>query len=252
MKIKLAKLNGKPEIFYSIQGEGKSLGRPSVFVRTSLCNLHCVWCDTDYTWNWEGTRFPHVNDAKPGYEKFNKDEYIAHLPTEDVVRSIAAEDCKNIVLTGGEPLLQQDELVNVMQQLRAVDNDYWFETETNGTILPLEDFDLLVDQYNVSPKLANSGNPQKLREKKRPYDFFASSAKAFFKFVVAEPADLDEVLLLIETYNIANEKVFLMPEGTSPERLRQKQQWVIETCKKYGFNYTDRLHIQIYGNKRGV
>lgn len=228
------------------------MGRPSVFVRTSLCNLHCVWCDTDYTWNWKGTRFPHVNDAKPGYEKFNKDEYIAHLTTEDVARSIEAEGCKNIVLTGGEPLLQQDELVNVMQQLRAVDNDYWFETETNGTILPQEDFDLLVDQYNVSPKLANSGNPQKLREKKRVYDFFASSAKAFFKFVVAKPADLDEVLLLIKTYNIASEKVFLMPEGTSPESLREKQQWVIETCKKYGFNYTDRLHIQIYGNKRGV
>ncbi|MEX2336006.1 MAG: 7-carboxy-7-deazaguanine synthase QueE [Fulvivirga sp.] len=250
--MKLAKLNGKPEIFYSIQGEGKNIGRPSIFVRTSLCNLHCIWCDTDYTWNWKGTNFRHVNDSLPGYEKFDKSEYIAHLTPEAVAREVEALGCKNIVLTGGEPLLQQPDLVDLVEILREANPCYWFEIETNGTILPIESFDLLVDQYNVSPKLANSNNSQKLREREDVYNFFAASTKAVFKFVISNPVDLNEVLQLVEKYKIAHQNVFLMPEGTSPEGLQQKQQWLIEICKQHHFNYTDRMHIHVYGNKRGV
>src|SRR5215212_7889785 len=105
--MKIAKLNNRGEIFYSIQGEGRSIGVPSVFVRTSLCNLHCIWCDTDYTWNWVGTRFPHVNDAIPGYRKFDKKIWIAECPVEEVAALVQGFTGRNVVLTGGEPMLQQ-------------------------------------------------------------------------------------------------------------------------------------------------
>ncbi|UII19951.1 7-carboxy-7-deazaguanine synthase QueE [Fulvivirga ligni] len=250
--MKLAKLNGKPEIFYSIQGEGKSIGKPSIFVRTSLCNLHCIWCDTDYTWNWESTPFPHENDAKPGYSKFKKSEYIEELTTEQIVDILKEIPCKNLVLTGGEPLLQQTELKELMAALRAEDENYWFETETNGTIIPSDEFDSLINQYNVSAKLSNSNNSVSLREKPEAYTFFSNNEKAVFKFVVATKTDLEEVTSLMRKYEISPETVFLMPEGTTADKLNEKQQWLVEACKHLGTNYTDRLHIHIYGNKRGV
>ncbi len=170
--LQLARLRGEPEIFHSIQGEGKSTGIPSVFVRTSLCNLHCIWCDTDYTWNWVGTRFPHVNDKNPGYKKFVKKDWIASVEVADVVAKIAAFNCKNVILTGGEPMLQQPALVALATALHTISKDYRFEIETNGTLSPTPDLDAVIDQYNVSPKLANSANPQRLREKTRRPSFF--------------------------------------------------------------------------------
>ncbi|UII25030.1 7-carboxy-7-deazaguanine synthase QueE [Fulvivirga maritima] len=250
--MKLAKLNGKAEIFHSIQGEGKNIGKPSIFVRTSLCNLHCRWCDTDYTWNWEGTPFTHDYDSLPGYKKYKKSEYIEELELTDIISILKDIPCKNLVLTGGEPLLQQTELSELMAALRKLDSGYWFETETNGTIIPNAKFDAFINQYNVSPKLSNSNNPQKIREKEEAYRFFSKNEKAVFKFVIATDEDLDEVKRLISDYSINSQKVYLMPEGTTREKLNAKQQWLIEECKTLGTNYTDRLHIHIYGNKRGV
>lgn len=249
MTIKIAKPDEVPEIFYSIQGEGKNLGQPSIFVRTSLCNLHCSWCDTDYTWNWEGTRFTHDNDALPGYRKFKKTEVIAEMALEEVMAAIQQYPCKNVILTGGEPMLQQAALTALMQSLGGA---YWFEVETNGTLLPDPAFDAVVQQYNVSPKLSNSNNSRKLRERPKVYEYFARSDKAYFKFVVATPAELQEVQELVERYAIAPSRVYLMPEGTNTESLAEKQSWLVEACKAHGFRFTSRLHIFIYGNKRGV
>lgn len=249
MTIKIAKPDQEPEIFYSIQGEGKNMGQPSIFVRTSLCNLHCSWCDTDYTWNWEGTRFTHDNDARPGYRKFKKSAVIAEMELEKVVAAIQQYPCKNIILTGGEPMLQQPALTALMQ---ALGEGYWFEVETNGTLLPDPGFEAAVHQYNVSPKLSNSNNSQKLRERPKVYRYFAQSEKAYFKFVVANPEELQEVRALITRYNIAPSRTYLMPEGTSTERLASKQEWLVEACKAHGYHFTSRLHIFIYGNKRGV
>ena len=252
MHLILARLNGQPEVFFSIQGEGKSLGLPSVFVRTSLCNLHCIWCDTDYTWNWKKTRFPHVNDTQPGYQKFDKKAWTAELSIAEVAELVLAQPCKNIILTGGEPMLQQPALTALMRTLRAQASDYRFETETNGTLLPSLEFDAEIDQYNVSPKLGNSNNSQKLREKPAAYRFFAQSPKANFKFVLTEKADLAEVLDLVDRYQIPPQKIFLMPEATSAEVLQQKRLWVVDICKTHGFRYSDRLHVQIWGGKKGV
>ena len=247
--LKIARPDVHPEVFYSIQGEGKNLGQPSIFVRTSLCNLHCIWCDTDYTWNWKGTRFAHFKDAEPDYEKFDIKEVVAELPVEEVARLVRQYPCKNVVLTGGEPMMQKEGLLALMEELGE---RYWFEIETNGTLIPEPVFDARINQYNVSPKLANSNNPQKLREKPGAYRFFAQSSKSVFKFVIAEREDMEEVMSLIGRYAIPAEKVYLMPEGTSEAGLAEKQQWLVEVCKQHGFNFTSRLHILIYGNKRGV
>jgi 7-carboxy-7-deazaguanine synthase len=250
--MKLAKLNGNSEIFHSIQGEGKNLGRPSVFVRTSLCNLHCVWCDTDYTWNWVGTPFSHEKDAEVGYQKFQKKDWISEISTDEIVRNVLIFNCLNVVLTGGEPMMQQPALVELMEKLRAANPKFNFEIETNGTLVASENLDFLVNQYNVSPKLSNSGNPERLRDKTRAMFFFSKNEKTNFKFVIAAPNDLDEVFLLIKKYKIAPEKIFLMPEGTSREKLATRRAWLVEICKTHQFNYTDRLHIEIYGSKKGV
>ena len=251
-KLKLARLNGQPEIFYSIQGEGKSMGLPSVFVRTSLCNLHCIWCDTDYTWNWTGTRFQHANDAKPGYTKFDKKSWIAQCAIEDVAAAVAQYPCRNVILTGGEPMLQQPTLVQLMRLLRRTDPNYHFEVETNGTLLPTPEFQEQINQYNVSPKLENSNNSRKLREKPAVYRFFAADVRALFKFVLAEKTDLEEVLQLMTQYSIPAEKIWLMPEGNTRQKLLQRRRWLVEVCKQYNFRYTDRLHVQIWGSRKGV
>ena len=146
-------------------------------------------------------------------------------------------------------MMQKEGLLALMEELGE---RYWFEIETNGTLIPEPVFDARINQYNVSPKLANSNNPQKLREKPGAYRFFAQSSKSVFKFVIAEREDMEEVMSLIGRYAIPAEKVYLMPEGTSEAGLAEKQQWLVEVCKQHGFNFTSRLHILIYGNKRGV
>jgi 7-carboxy-7-deazaguanine synthase len=250
--LQMARLNGEPEIFYSIQGEGRSIGVPSVFVRTSLCNLHCIWCDTDYTWNWVGTRFPHVNDALPGYRKFEKKAWIAVCPVEEVAGRVRQFAGRNVVLTGGEPMLQSEALLALIRELRRSDPSYRFEIETNGTLIPPSEFDAALDQYNVSPKLENSGNVRRLREKPAALRFFSANPKATFKFVVAAPADLDEILDLAGRYQLHPERIWLMPEASSPEILNQRRLWLVEVCKQYNFRFSDRLHVQIWGSKKGV
>lgn len=249
--IKLAKLDGGPEIFYTIQGEGKNLGQPSIFIRLSLCNLYCFWCDTDYTWNWVDTKYAHAKDVDPAYAKFLKDDYTIQLSNDEILSRIQSYKCNNLVFTGGEPLVQQKELAMLLKDLKLSNPQYHIEIETNGTLLPgaCEPY---LDQYNVSLKLRNARVPEKERIKSNAIEFFAASEKTNFKFVIDEKADLTEVLLLISEYKIAHRKVYLMPQGMTPDVLRQKQQWLVEVCKEHGFNFTDRMHIHIYGNKRGI
>jgi 7-carboxy-7-deazaguanine synthase len=250
--MKLARLNNEPEIFYSIQGEGKSIGKPSVFVRLSLCNLYCTWCDTDYTWNWEKTRFVHNNDTDPQYKKFKKTEYIVDLKPQEVVERIAVYGCSNIIITGGEPMVQHKELLQLLKLLKSSRRNYTVEMETNGTLTPTGALDTLIDQYNVSVKLSNSKVEKEHRLRLGAINLFASSKKSFFKFVVENQTDLHEILELQKACKIHPSKVFLMPQGVTTASLKQKQAWIVEICKKHGFNYTDRLHIDIYGDKRGV
>lgn len=251
--LKIAKLNDQPEIFHSIQGEGKNLGLPSVFVRLSLCNLNCVWCDTDYTWNWEGTDFKHAFDNRVGYSKFKKEDWITSPPTDELIRNISNFKCAHIVITGGEPLVQHKDLTAFVGALKeSQPNFYHIEFETNGTIIPNEALDLLTDQYNVSIKLSNSGVDQKLRIVPDAIRYFVRSSKSNFKFVIDQASDLEEVLELISDYNIPKDRVYLMPQGTTADALDPKAAWLVEICKEHQLAFSPRLHIAIYGDKKGV
>jgi len=250
--LKIALYKNIPEIFYTIQGEGKNIGKPSVFIRLSLCNLYCFWCDTDYTWNWEKTSFKHQNDSKVAYKKFKKEDSLKIMSEEEILEILKQYPCENLVITGGEPLVQKKDLLGLLQILKSYNPNYHIEFETNGTIVPDKKLDVLTDQYNVSIKLHNALVSEKERINKEAALFFAQSPKSNFKFVVDIPQDLEEIQNLLEKFAIEPKKVYIMPLGTNMKSLQKKQQWLVEICKQQGFNYTDRLHILIYGNKRGV
>jgi len=234
---------GGPEIFASLQGEGPSMGVPVAFVRLSRCNLACTWCDTAYTWRFEGDNRPH----RDGIAYDRKANQVTLSPAETAER-IAALGQTRLVITGGEPLLQASALAEMLAHLP----DIAVEIETNGTVAPPARLDVRVDQYNVSPKLSHSGNPADLALLPERLDAWASEPRAFLKFVIAAPADVDEVLALHARYRFRPERVFLMAEGTDSETLRARQAWLSDLCLKHGFRMSDRMHIHLYGDTRGT
>ena len=234
--MKIANLNSRPEIFYSILGEGKRAGKTAIFIRLSICNLHCIWCDTDYTWNWEGSNFKHINDGKSDYKKFKKEDWVIDVEIDELIETIESYPCKRIILTGGDPLLQQKELCFLAQKLKA--KGCFIEVETNGTLLPITAMDRHVDQYNVSPKLNNSNNELKLRVKDKAMKYFQKSHKSTFKFVIDNKEDIEEVLWLRDQFEINPKDIYLMPQGTLSDTLQNKQHWVVDLCKQYGINFT--------------
>lgn len=245
--------DGGPELFFALQGEGRGAGRPSIFVRASLCNLHCRWCDTDYTWNWDDTTFPHERDADPTYRKHRRSDEIVALGVDAVVAAAARFPCRNFVLTGGEPLLQEAAAVRLMEALDAAGGERaWFEVETNGTLLPGPAFLDRIDQVNVSPKLANSGVPEPLRRKPGVLAALAATGKADFKFVVGDEGDLAEILDLVALSGIAGDRVFLMAKALTSAELEARQTGVATLALAHGFRYSDRLHLRLHGAKRGV
>jgi len=234
---------GGPEIFASLQGEGPSMGMPVAFVRLSRCNLACTWCDTAYTWHFEGDNRPH----RDGIAFERKANQVTLSPAETAER-IAALGQKRLVITGGEPLLQAPALAEMLGHLP----DIAVEIETNGTVAPPARLDVRVDQYNVSPKLSHSGNPATQALLPERLDAWAAEPRAFLKFVVAAPEDVDEVLALHARYRFRPERVFLMPEGTDSASLRARQAWLAPLCLEYGFRMSDRMHIHLYGDTRGT
>jgi 7-carboxy-7-deazaguanine synthase len=248
----LAKLGEGPEIFYSIQGEGQTAGYPSVFLRTSGCNLQCYWCDTDYTWNFEGTPYVHQNDRLPGYRKFSRATHQCRLSINEAVAEVRRHPCRNIIFTGGEPLLQGNALVELMRQLLELDSNYRFEFETNGTRQPSGAIEAFQPRYNVSPKLSNSRLAADQRLDEVVLRFFAKCPRATFKFVCQTEADIDEVRQLVNQIAIPPERVILMPEGTSPEQLAERRSWLIAKCLEFAYRFSDRIHVAVWGQQRGV
>lgn len=220
------------EVFYSVQGEGKLVGVPSVFVRTSGCNLRCKWCDTPYTsWTPEG---------------------VART-VESLVGEVMAFGAKHVVLTGGEPLIAP-ESVALTTALRA--RGLHITVETAGTVFAPVACDLM----SISPKLANS-TPEDARwgpvhERTRlAMDALTQLMRDYpyqLKFVVAAPADLAEIQHLVSQLGAPAENILLMPEGRSSEALRERAAWLVPLCLQHGYRYSPRVHVDIWGDRRGV
>ncbi len=226
------------EIFYSLQGEGELTGVPSVFVRTSGCNLRCNWCDTPYaSWSPEG---------RP-------------MRVEEIVAEVKRHPARHVVLTGGEPMVAKEihELAAALKKL-----GYHITIETAATIPP---GGIACDLASLSPKLKNSAPDARLddtwRKKHESLRWQPEVVRAWLdgygyqlKFVVAQPTDADEIEITLAQLEreIPRAKVLLMPEGVTVEMLRAKAGWLGELCKARGYRYAPRLQIELYGNKRGT
>jgi len=238
---------GEPEIFASLQGEGPSAGRPVAFIRLSRCNLACQWCDTAYTWHFTGDNRPHRSGAT-----YDRAANQVTLPEEEAARRIAALGKPRLVITGGEPLLQGAALARMLDALAELAPGMSTEVETNGTVAPHPAFDPHIAQYTVSPKLAHSGNPADLALLPERLRHWSAEPRAVFKFVIAQPADVNEVLALAERYAIPPARIWLMAEGTDAATLASREGWLADICLQHNLTLSKRLHIELYGDTRGT
>jgi 7-carboxy-7-deazaguanine synthase len=234
--------DGSPEIFASLQGEGPHIGRPSTFVRAAACNLTCRWCDTPYTWNWHGTLFEHDDGVK-----FDKSAEVVAVDEADVARIVGALGPRTAVFTGGEPLLQQASFARIAAHLRDADPKFRFDVETNGTIRA-DDLRDVISTWVVSPKPPSSGQPAPSEDVLR--DFVALGAA--FKWVLRDKTDVDHVLDVVGRIGAPADRVFLMAEGRTADSLDTRAPFVARVALEHGFRYSDRLHLRLYGARRGV
>jgi 7-carboxy-7-deazaguanine synthase len=225
------------ELFYSIQGEGKLTGVPSVFVRASGCNLRCAWCDTPYaSWDPEGD----------------------DVPVDDIVRQVTAFNAQHVVFTGGEPVIMPDAetLCTALKQAGL-----HVTVETAATVYK----PLALDLASLSPKLSNStpthrdqGRFAAAHDRQRLnipviQSFIDASPDFQLKFVVSHEQDLTQIraiLNALKRWRPAD--VLLMPEGTDPATLDSRAGWTSELCKQEGYRFCPRLHVMLYGHRRGT
>lgn len=219
------------EIFYSVQGEGASIGLPAVFLRLQVCNLTCDWCDTRYTWD--------VNH--PDYDKYQAVEL------DELVPRLNAYPCRRLIITGGEPLLHGAAIEKLLEKLGQ---EWAVEIETNGT-LPGSPIIRERCQLNVSPKLPSAHNKVKAI---RPsvLALFKKSRDPWFKFVVSDRTDFAEMVKIIEENDLPRHRIIVMPEGQDPDTLAAHALEIVELVKEKGYRLLPRLHVMLYGNRRGV
>jgi 7-cyano-7-deazaguanosine (preQ0) biosynthesis protein QueE len=213
----------------TFQGEGPSAGQRAGFVRLGRCNLDCEFCDSRFTWDWAN---------------YDPDRELSTWTAGDVLRRLESMDVELVVITGGEPLLQQRRLVPLLEGCEA--RAWRVEVETNGTVAP----GVEVSQWNVSPKLANSGIALERRYRPVVLRAFAATGRAVFKFVVTTVDDLEEIQRMVDDCGLDN--VWIMPEGTDAETVIARLADLAEPVLARGWHLTPRLHILIWGDRRGV
>jgi 7-carboxy-7-deazaguanine synthase len=226
------------EIFHSLQGEGELTGVPSVFIRTSGCNLRCAWCDTPYaSWNPEGQ--PRTLD--------------------EIVAEVERHPAEHVVLTGGEPMIAPS-IRELAAELKML--GYHLTVETAATVAPEG---IACDLASLSPKLLNS-TPDRVthpewHKRHEATRWQPDVVRAWvdhyacqFKFVVAAPTDVEEIEGMLGKLDrdIPRHKVLLMPEARTLTTMRDRASWLVELCKARGFRYAHRLQIELWGNRRGV
>jgi 7-carboxy-7-deazaguanine synthase len=239
------------ELFYSIQGEGKRIGKPSFFIRTNYCNLRCKFtsgnlCDTSYT-SWFPDNKKNLGDISICY----------------IVDEFKKTTCKEVVISGGEPTIYLEDLKNLCSEIKKFNAQAYITVETNGTYIG--EFVEYVDLMSISPKLSTSvpyeTEYEKMHEKNRinievlkKYNSLKKDGliDVQWKFVFTSFKDIEEILDLQKFVGFENKDIYLMPEGITEEDLKMNRLSTIEASKKFKFNYTDRIHILAWGNKRGV
>ena len=222
----------------TFQGEGASIGRVCSFLRLGGCNLHCSWCDTPYTWDWTGRNG----------RKFDPRVELRRISIDDAFNDLESRGTDMIVISGGEPLLQQLALEPLVRKARLA--GWWIELETAGTIAPTPEIASGVSRFNVSPKLANSDNSLAARCRPEAVTSLQATGKASWKFVVRETDELDEVQDLVDRFHL--NPVYVMPEGVSASEIEKRSQDLAQSVLDRGWNLTTRLHVLVYGNRRGV
>lgn len=224
----------------TIQGEGKFQGALSAFLRLGGCNLACTYCDTPYTWDWTGRNG----------KKYDPKKEVKKVDAGDVIHQLTSIKAHHLVITGGEPMLQQEALepvLHVMSLSRSI------EIETNGTVAPSPLIQPYVHHYDVSPKLSLAGGHGGARHHvPEALHAFAKTGRASFKFVVADQADLDEVdnfaRLLYPGRHPKN--FWVMPEGVTPDRQLHLGTQIADAAIQRGYNFTLRSHVLLWGGER--
>ena len=216
----------------TFQGEGPTLGRRAAFVRLGRCNLDCRWCDSAYTWDWD---------------RFDPAVELAERPVADVVAEVEAMGVDRVVVTGGEPLLQQRRLQPFLDA--AAERGWAVEIETNGTLAPTDTTTAAVERFNVSPKTSNSGVPRDKAIVPEALAALVATGKAAFKFVATGVEDLDEIAEVVETHGLA--PVYVMPEGTDAATITDRGRRLADAVTARGWHLTTRLHVLLWGDERG-
>jgi organic radical activating enzyme len=221
------------ELFASIQGEGASAGEPCLFLRLAHCNLRCQWCDTKYSWDFEHYRY---------------EDEVRVEPTTAVAEHVIAQAPGRLVVTGGEPLIQRAELAALFARLPQ---ELVIEIETNGTLAPGAALLERVNQWNVSPKLENSGEPAEKRLRLEVLRELGRSGRAYLKLVVADASELAQVEALVSESEWPRERVLLMPQAATRAELSTRGPLVQAEALARGLRYSSRLHVEQWDGVRG-
>lgn len=238
------------ETFYSIQGEGPYCGVPAVFLRLGGCNLSCSgfsyrdpetdrhWgCDTGAVWRQA--------------QRYSFEALFRHWEERGWLAPLRAS--AHLVITGGEPGLHQEQLIQFLHFLRSRSIVPWVELETNATLVLQPAFRDLLQHINASPKLRHSGEARARAYRPEVLAEFAADAAVIFKFVVATADDVVEIQRdYVEPFGLSAERIFLMPEGGNLETLRLRQDVVVALCQETGYRFSPRLHIYLWDTACGV
>ena len=248
------------EMFYSVQGEGITVGIPAFFIRLTGCNLLCggwkhakdfklhdgaTWaCDTYSVWR-RGTHYTF-------------EQILEHLQQWQFLERTAT-GMAHIIFTGGEPLMKQQSIIAFVDWLVNSHPEYYkgnnfptIEVETNATIVPSVQLDEIVTYWNTSPKLSNSGMPYEKRINEEALRYFVGKWKAIFKFVVSREQDWSEIKALISQGLVSREKIVLMPAGGSTLELDSSAKFTAELAKREGVRMCPRMHVNIWEKATGV